>query len=238
MRNMLKAAELVSLTLWMCKYLWPGGTVILLDHIQRVQVWDWLEGVKSHQGAPSVGVKHLQPVPGLQALQHCQRKGIISKDLFMLTWLNIIRQRKQSKVAQAIMVQHSLRINNRDLCWMEGVKPKIYETAGSQHHIPACITFLSSCDMALFVTCCWGDWVDVGEVIISVELVFVSKEGLSFCLQWIIQGRLRRRDFLDLHAEKWCGLQNIMYRKVFHHHTAGHTTSNFSSKRKSWRFSF
>lgn len=83
----------------------------------------------------------------------------------------------------------------------------------NQHHIPACITFLPSCDIALFYTCCWGDWVDFGEVIISVELVF-SKEGLSFCLQWLIQGRLKRRDFLDLHTEKGCCVQNIMDGKV------------------------
>lgn len=48
--------------------------MVLLHHIQRVQVWDWLEGVESHQGASSMSVKHLHAVPGLQTFQHYKRK--------------------------------------------------------------------------------------------------------------------------------------------------------------------
>lgn len=55
------------LSLW---YLRLRSTVILLHHILGVQVWNWLEGVKSHQGASSMGIKHLQSISGLQTLQH------------------------------------------------------------------------------------------------------------------------------------------------------------------------
>lgn len=57
------------------KYLGLMSIMILLHHIQRVEVWNGLEGVKSHQGAASMGVKHLHAVPGLQAFQHCQGKN-------------------------------------------------------------------------------------------------------------------------------------------------------------------
>lgn len=50
------------------------STVILHHHILGVQVWNRLEGVKGHQGASSMGVKHLPSVPGLQTLQHCRDK--------------------------------------------------------------------------------------------------------------------------------------------------------------------
>lgn len=50
------------------------STVILYHHILGVQVWNWLKGVKGHQGASSMGVEHLQSVSGLQTLQHCRDK--------------------------------------------------------------------------------------------------------------------------------------------------------------------
>lgn len=62
--------------LWLCKYLRLGSTVVLPHHIQWVEAWDWLEGVQSHQGASSIGVKHLQNVPGLQTFQHYSRESI------------------------------------------------------------------------------------------------------------------------------------------------------------------
>lgn len=37
------------------------------------------------------------------------------------------------------------------------------------------------------VTCCWSHWVDFSEVIVSVQLVFLSEEGLNISVQWIIQ---------------------------------------------------
>lgn len=55
-------------------YLGLRSTVILLHHILGVQVWNRLEGVKSHQGASSMSVKHLQPVPGLQTLKYYRNK--------------------------------------------------------------------------------------------------------------------------------------------------------------------
>lgn len=52
------------------QYLRLRSTVVLIHHILGVQVWNWLEGVKSHQRASSMGVKHVQFVSGLQTLQH------------------------------------------------------------------------------------------------------------------------------------------------------------------------
>lgn len=49
----------------------------------------------------------------------------------------------------------------------------------------------------LFLTSCWGYWVDFGEIVISMELVFVSEEGLNFSLHCVIQGSLRRTGFDD-----------------------------------------
>lgn len=63
--------------------------MIRLHHIQRIEVWDWLEGVKSHQGAASVGVKHPHPVPGLQAFQNCQRKILINRSVSIVQIITI-----------------------------------------------------------------------------------------------------------------------------------------------------
>lgn len=37
------------------------------------------------------------------------------------------------------------------------------------------------------VTCGWSHWVDLSEVIVGVQLVFLSEEGLNISVQWIIQ---------------------------------------------------
>ncbi len=46
--------------------------MILLHHIQRVQVRNGLEGVEGDQRAASMCVEDLCAVPGLQTFQHCQ----------------------------------------------------------------------------------------------------------------------------------------------------------------------
>lgn len=49
---------------------------------------------------------------------------------------------------------------------------------------------------SLCVTCCWSHRVDFSEVIVSVELVFLSEEGPDVSLQGIIQS-CRRGGSLD-----------------------------------------
>lgn len=48
----------------------------------------------------------------------------------------------------------------------------------------------------LSFTRCWGDWVDFGEVVVSVKLVFIDEEGLDVLLLTTVLGRLRRLNFL------------------------------------------
>lgn len=45
-------------------------------------------------------------------------------------------------------------------------------------------------------TCCWGDWVDFCEVVVSVKLVFINEEGLDVLLLRTVLGRLRTLNFL------------------------------------------
>lgn len=38
------------------------------------------------------------------------------------------------------------------------------------------------CNTALLITCCRSDWVDFGEVIIRMKLVFIGEESLNVFL--------------------------------------------------------